>query len=64
MAPKSPQLGEAIHGHDKVTVDQVHRADMEPILRCAELCKEDLSVLADNEPVVGNRFEKVALTDW
>eukprot|EP00973_Karenia_brevis_P038595 5324918-Karenia_brevis.AAC.1 len=39
---------DALHGHNKVTVDQIHKADMGLFLRSAELCKEDLSVRTDN----------------
>eukprot|EP00973_Karenia_brevis_P027624 3807467-Karenia_brevis.AAC.1 len=38
---------EALPGHSKITVDQVHRADVEIFTRAAELANEDLSKAHD-----------------
>eukprot|EP00973_Karenia_brevis_P015903 2175479-Karenia_brevis.AAC.1 len=48
-----------IPGHLKVSVDQVHRADVELFTRAAELAKEDLSKEADGTLPLDNLMRRI-----
>eukprot|EP00973_Karenia_brevis_P013401 1820177-Karenia_brevis.AAC.1 len=50
---------ETLPGHSKVTVDQVHRADIEIFTRAAELLKEDLSKREDGSLPLDNVVRKI-----